>query len=232
MILRELALCLDKIFNKNLALSWDKVGLQVGDLGSDVKRILVTLNVTSDVVDEATSLNSDLILTHHPLIFNPIDTILSSRICEKEILKLIENNIAVYCAHTNYDSMAGGLNDLVTSTLGLVDIDIIEEQYKQWYKFVVFVPEESEEKLRNVICQNGGGRWRNYSCCTFNIEGKGTFMPQPGSKPYTGKVGSINYVNEVRIECIVRDKDLNNLIEAVIKAHPYEEVAYLSLIHI
>lgn len=226
MILNELTLSLDKIFNKNLALSWDKVGLQIGNLEKDIRKILVTLNVTGDVADEAINLDSDLIITHHPLIFNSLDTILSSRSGEKEILKLTGSGIAIYCAHTNYDSMAGGLNDLVASVLGLIDTEIIEEQYQQWYKFVIFVPVEAEEEIRKIICRQGGGRWQNYRCCTFNVKGKGTFIPQPGSKPYTGRMGSMNYVDEVRIECIVNEKDLGNLIEAVVKAHPYEEVAY------
>lgn len=226
MILKELALCLDKVFNKNLALAWDKAGLQIGNLESNIKKILVTLNLVDAVAEEAINSGSNLIITHHPLIFNSLDTILSSVIGQKEILKLIENHISVYCAHTNYDSMAGGLNEVLAGKLELVDLDIIEEQSKQWYKFVIFVPPEAEEKIRNVICREGGGSWRNYSCCTFNVKGKGTFIPLEGSKPYTGKIGNINYADEVRIECIVDEKNLNRLIKEAIKAHPYEEVAY------
>ncbi len=226
MILEELALCLDKIFNKNLALSWDKAGLQIGNLDSNIRKILVALDLTSGAANEAINLNSDLIVAHHPLIFNSMDTILSSGVIEKKILKLIENKIAVYCAHTNYDAMAGGLNDLFAHALGLTGVEIIEQQYEQWYKFVIFAPRGSEEKIRKAICSQGGGKWRNYSCCTFNVEGKGTFIPGANSKPYTGKIGSINFVDEVRIECIVNEKDLNSLVEAALKAHPYEEPAY------
>lgn len=226
MILKELVLYLDKVFSKNFALSWDRAGLQIGNLDRNIKKILVTLDLTAGAADEAINLGSDLIVAHHPLIFNSIDTILSSEAIEKEILKLIENKIALYCAHTNYDSMRGGLNDLFAAALGLADTEIIEEQYEQWYKFVIFVPCESEEKMRETICRRGGGKWRNYSCCTFNVEGKGTFVPGANSKPYTGKIGSMNYVNEVRIECIVNEKDLDSLVEAALKAHPYEEPAY------
>lgn len=226
MILKDLALCLDKIFNRHVALIWDKTGLQIGNLEKDIKKILVTLDITSDVADEAVSTNSGLILTHHPLIFNSLDTILSSRTGEKEILELVENGIAVYSAHTNYDLMTGGLNDFVAGILGFTNIEIIEERYEQWHKFVVFVPGEAAEEIRKIICQHGGGKWQNYSCCTFNVEGKGTFIPHKGSKPYTGKVGYMNYVDEVRIECIVNERELGSLIDAVVKAHPYEEVAY------
>src|SRR3989304_542934 len=122
--------------------------------------------------------------------------------------------------------MTGGLNDFVAGILGFTNIEIIEERYEQWYKFVVFVPGEAAEEIRKIICQHGGGKWQNYSCCTFNVEGKGTFIPHKGSKPYTGKVGYMNYVDEVRIECIVNERELGSLIDAVVKAHPYEEVAY------
>jgi len=226
MILKDLALCLDRIFNRHIALDWDKTGLQIGDGQKDIKKILVTLDITGDEADEAVTTNSDLIISHHPLIFNPLDTILSSKNTEKEILKLIKNEIAVYAAHTNYDKMAGGLNDFVAASLGLIKIEPIEEEYEQWYKFVVFVPEEAAGNIRDVICRYGGGKWQNYSCCTFNIEGKGTFIPHQGSKPYTGKAGKMNFVDEVRIECIVNEMDLGKLVDAVVKAHPYEEVAY------
>jgi len=226
MILKDLTLCLDRIFNKDIVLSWDKVGLQIGNLEKDIKKILVALDVTVDVADEAVRTKSDLVLTHHPLIYDPLDTILSSKTGGKQILKLIENGIAAYCAHTNYDAMAGGLNDLIASKLGLVNTEIIEDRYEQWYKFVVFVPVEVEEEIRKVICRKGGGQWQNYSCCTFNTKGKGTFIPGEGAKPYTGRVGKMSYADDVRIECIVREKNLGSLVDAAKKVHPYEEMAY------
>ncbi|MFA5015185.1 MAG: Nif3-like dinuclear metal center hexameric protein [Actinomycetota bacterium] len=226
MILKDLTLCLDRIFNKDIAPGWDKTGLQIGNLEKDIKKILVALDVSLDVADEAVKTKSDLVLTHHPLIHDPLDTILSSTIGGKQILKLIETGIASYCAHTNYDAMAGGLNDLIAGKLGLVNTEIIEDRYEQWYKFVVFAPAEAEEEIRKVICRQGGGQWKDYSCCTFNTKGKGTFIPGKGSKPYTGRAGKMSYIDEVRIECIVKETNLDSLVEAVAKAHPYEEMAY------
>ena len=226
MILKDLTLCLDRIFNKDLALSGDKTGLQIGNLEKDIKKILVALDVSKDVADEAVRTKSDLVLTHHPLIHDPLDKILSSTTGGKQILKLIETGIASYCAHTNYDAMAGGLNDLIAAKLGLVNTEIIEDRQEQWYKFVVFVPVEAEEEIRKVICSKSGGQWQNYSCCTFNTKGKGTFVPGKGSKPYTGRAGKMSYADEVKIECIVREKNLDSLVDAVAKVHPYEEMAY------
>jgi len=226
MILKKLAQNLDKIFNKALALSWDKVGLQIGNLDKNIKKVLITLDVNNNVVDEAVNLKTDLILSHHPLIFDPINTVVTKDYLQRKILNLIENKIAVYAAHTNYDIMPDGLNEYIVKKLDLINISIIEPQYEQWYKFVVFVPKEEEKKIRNVICQEGGGKWKNYSCCTFNTEGTGTFIPLKGAKPYIGKTGNTSYVNEVRIECIVSENVLENVVESTIAAHPYEEVAY------
>ncbi len=128
MILKELVSYLDRIFNKELALSRDRVGLQIGNLDSDIKTILVTLDVTRDVVEEAAAKEASLILSHHPLIFTPLDTILSSKTGEREILVLVEKGIASYCAHTNYDFMPGGLNDYEAGILELENTKIIDEQ--------------------------------------------------------------------------------------------------------
>ena len=226
MILKDLVLHLDKLFNKNLAASWDKTGLQVGDLNNNIKQILITLDITGMVIEEAKSTDSNLILSHHPLIFNPITTLVNENIIGQKILNILENKIAVYINHTNYDLMFDGLNDYYTKKLDLTNVSIIESKYEQWYKFVIFVPVEAENKVRDAICRNGGGMWRNYSCCTFNIAGTGTFKPLEGSNPYTGEVGSINSVNEIRIECIVCESDLNNVIGAALTSHPYEEPAY------
>lgn len=226
MILKELSENLDKIFHKNLAYKWDNVGLQIGNTSRNIERIIVSLDINSDLLDEAIGLGADLIIAHHPLIFNPISSITNEDCLQNQILNFIENKIAIYVAHTNYDIMPGGLNDLVAEKLDLINIKIIEPQYEQWYKFVVFVPKEDEERIREVICKAGGGKWKNYSCCTFNIEGKGSFIPLNGAKPYIGEVGNISYVNEVRIECIVGESVLDKVVKSTVDAHPYEEVAY------
>lgn len=226
MILKTLVEKLDSIFQKKLAFEWDNVGLQVGNLDKDIKKILITLNLDHSVVNEAVNSRVDLILAHHPLIFNPIKSIISSDIPQKKILSLIENRIALYVVHTNYDIMQEGLNEYVARRLGLVRLNVIDPHKTQWYKFVIFVPLEAEEEIRKVICKHGGGKWRNYSCCTFNVRGKGTFVPLEGANPYIGEVGKISYVDEVRIECIVSEDILDEVVSSAIRAHPYEEVAY------
>ncbi len=226
MLLSKLEMILDKLFSKSKALKWDNVGLQVGSKNKEIKNILVTLDANDNCINEAIEKNSDLIFAHHPLIFEPLKTIVDTNHIQGLVKKLIENNIALYCAHTNYDLMDKGLNDFVANKMGLNDIKVLQKNKQQWYKFVVFVPQESEEIVRNTICANGGGNYKDYSCCTFNVKGTGTFKPLEGATPYSGKVGELNFEKETKIECIVSEDDLNNLIKEVIKIHPYEEVAY------
>jgi dinuclear metal center YbgI/SA1388 family protein len=226
MKLKDLISDLDVIFQKNIALENDPVGLQTGNLGREIDSILVTLDVTSEVANEAIKLKAGLIISHHPLIFNPIFKITDDNVKSEILMKLILNGIAVYSAHTNLDAMIGGLNDGTALKLGLKDIKIIEEVKKQWFKFIVFVPPEAEQKIREAIFAGGGGNYANYSCCTFNLEGKGTFKPLSGSNPYTGKVGRLETVEEIRIECVVDQLNLKNVVCSVLAAHPYEEPAF------
>jgi len=226
MILKDLIKILDELFNKHLALENDAVGIQVGRLENDISRVMITLDVTGEVVEEAIKEKAGLVIAHHPLIFDPLKNILSTGTVGKRILKLIENNIAVYVAHTNFDAMPGGLNDGIIKKLGLKNPEIIEETPLQWYKFVVFAPTGAETKIREAIFENGGGEWADYSCCSFNLKGTGTFLPLENSQPYSGKKGTLNFVDEVRIECVIDEKNLHNLVNSVISAHPYEEPAY------
>ncbi len=226
MKLRYLVEILDKIFQKDIAVANDPVGLQFGNFESEVNSALITLDITQDVVYEAIEKKVNLIISHHPLIFNPFLQIINENPKTEKILKLLENKIAIYSAHTNLDSMTGGLNELVAKKIGLSELKVLENSGTEWYKFVVFVPLEAEQNIREVICSNGGGNYKNYSCCTFNIEGTGTFKPLEGSNPYIGDVGNLEFVKEIRIECVVEKKNLKNLINAVLENHPYEEPAF------
>ncbi len=132
----------------------------------------------------------------------------SSRGTSEKILRLIEKGIAVYAAHTNYDIMPGGLIDVLSEKLELDDLQYIKQEDVQWYKFVIFVPRDSQDKVRKAICSQGGGEFKNYSCCTFNVAGKGTFLPGEGAEPYIGEKGNLNIVDEIRMECIVSEDNL------------------------
>jgi dinuclear metal center YbgI/SA1388 family protein len=226
MILKELVLDLDKIFHKELALEWDRAGLQVGNGSRQVSKVLVTLDVDDRVIDEAVSCGTSIIISHHPAVFEDPANITDATITGSRILRLAENRVAAYAAHTNYDIMEGGLNDLLAQKLGLEDTGTIASESRNWYKFVVFIPEGSQEEVRKAVCRAGGGKLGDYSCCTFSSRGTGTFLPGKDARPYLGKSGMLSQVDELRMECMVSEHDLEDLVYAAIKAHPYEEPAY------
>ena len=212
---------------KSFAYDWDNVGLQVGSYNKPVRKILVTLDVLESVVDEAIEKNVDLIIAHHPLLFKPFKQLNLDSWRGRIIQKLIQHNITVYAAHTNLDMATGGVNDLLADMLGLENRGIlVDTDPESLYKFVVYVPETHVENITNALVKEDAGHIGNYSHCTFQSKGTGTFMPLSEANPFIGEQNKLEKVNEVKVETIVRESTLSNVLKAVIDAHPYEEVAY------
>lgn len=226
MILKELVSSLDEIFHKSLAADWDRVGLQIGNERRDIKKILITLDLDNEAIEEAVGNDADLVISHHPTMFDPIDSVTYSNDTGKKVMRLVENKISAYAAHSNYDIMDEGLSDILAQKLGLKNIKSIGDHKKQWYKFVIFSPPGSHKKIVKAICGSGGGKFKDYSCCTFSSPGKGTFLPEKDAHPFIGNIGELSIVDEVRMECIVDEENLKQLIKDVIEVHPYEEPAY------
>jgi dinuclear metal center YbgI/SA1388 family protein len=132
---------MEELAPSSLAEEWDNIGLMVGDLSQTVERVLVSLDVDERVIDEAISQKVNLIISHHPLFFNPIKNILFHEPLGKVVRKLIKHDIALFSAHTNLDIAPGGINDFLAEILDLNDVEILAEtKEEELYKFVVFVP--------------------------------------------------------------------------------------------
>lgn len=218
---------IEELASKKLAESWDNVGLLVGDGSKKVSKILVCLDVTDWVIDEAIEQKVDMIVSHHPVIFGSLKRITADTVLGRKLLKLISNNIAVYCAHTNYDIAKGGLNDLFAKHLGFKSFGLIEPlQTEKLYKLIVYIPKGHEDKLFKALVGAGAGQIGNYGSCSFRTEGKGTFLPEAGTHPFIGEPGKLEEVDEVKLGTIVPQGILNKAIKALIKVHPYEEPAY------
>ncbi|WP_010097021.1 Nif3-like dinuclear metal center hexameric protein [Ornithinibacillus scapharcae] len=212
---------------KSLAYDWDNVGLQVGSHNNPVKKIMVTLDVTEAVTDEAIKKDVDLIIAHHPLLFRPLKQINTDHFRGKIIQKLIQHDITVYAAHTNLDIASGGVNDMLADLLSLNNRkSLVDFQDEKLYKLAVFVPESHIQAITNALAKHGAGHLGNYSHCTFQTKGTGTFLPLEGAKPFIGEVHTVEHVNEIKVETIVQESILQNVVSGVINAHPYEEVAY------
>jgi dinuclear metal center YbgI/SA1388 family protein len=207
--------------------SWDNVGLQLGDGSWKVERIRVALDPLPEVIERACNDNIDLVITHHPLIFRPLKSLNVSTTIGKIIQMALENKTAVFSAHTNLDSVKGGINDFLAEKLELKNTKVLQKaEEDDKCKLVIFVPEKHQREVLTSLFALGGGQIGNYDCCSFTSTGRGTFRPHKDAKPFCGTPGKLNEVNESRIETIVAEKDLLKILEGVKKIHPYEVPAY------
>lgn len=212
---------------QSYALPDDPIGLQVGSENKEVSKVLVALDVTEQVVDEAIERQADMIVAHHPLFFRPLRRLNPDDPTGKIVTKLIRHDIAVYVAHTNLDVAPGGINDMMAEALGLEKAECLEPTGEdKLYKIVVYIPHEHVEAVRQAMFDAGAGQIGDYSHCSFNSEGTGTFLPGAETNPYSGERGRLSEVAEVRTETIVPLSVLNKTVRAMIEAHPYEEPAY------
>ncbi|GAB6933902.1 Nif3-like dinuclear metal center hexameric protein [Calditerricola satsumensis] len=212
---------------KHLAVPDDRIGLQVGTLEKPVRRVMIALDVLEPVVDEAIAKGVDLIIAHHAPIFRPLTALRTDLPQGRLLAKLIRHDIAVYVAHTNLDVAPGGINDLMAERLGLLDTEVLDPLYEEKLKkIVVFVPKTHHRQVLDAMAEAGAGWIGNYSHCTFNVEGTGTFLPREGANPFIGQPGKLETVEEIRLETIVPEPLLKRVIQAMLKAHPYEEVAF------
>jgi len=212
---------------KSIAVPDDRIGLQLGTLQKDITGVLVALDVTEEVIDEAIALNANLIIAHHAIIFRPLKSLQTSTPMGRLYEKLIKHDIAVYISHTNLDIAEGGVNDWMAEALGLRQTVLIEQTSSDDYlKLVTFVPASHLDAVRSAVWAAGAGHIGNYSHCSFNTEGTGTFQPEEGTNPYIGQQGKLEHAAEVRFETIIPTSLRNKAVQALIKSHPYEEVAY------
>lgn len=210
-----------------LAYEWDNVGLQVGSYNQQANKVMVTLDVLESVVDEAIEKDVNLIIAHHPMLFKPLKRINLENNHGRLIQKLISNNITVYASHTNLDIAAGGVNDLLAEPLNLSSVTpLIDTHHENLFKIVVFAPISHMKPVMDALNESGAGHIGNYSHCTFQTEGQGTFKPLEGTTPFIGTENQLEKVNEIKIETIVTQNKLSTAIQDMIHAHPYEEVAY------
>lgn len=226
MKLKDVAAFLESLAPVSLQEHYDNTGLIIGNGDWDCKGILVSLDATEPVVDEAISRKCNLIVAHHPIIFGGLKKINGKNYVEKTVIRAIKNDIAVYAIHTNLDNIISGVNGKIAEKLGLQDISILYSKENSLKKLYTFVPADHAEKVRNAIFDAGAGHIGNYSECSFNTEGTGTFKAGEGTDPYVGKKGERHHEQEIRVEALFRAFLETKIIAALKSAHPYEEVAY------
>lgn len=217
-----------------LAQGWDNVGLLVGNDSNEIKNIMLTIDVTKAVVAEAKKKNIDLILSYHPVIWDGLKSVTNSG--ESEVVyQCIREGINVFSIHTAFDVADGGVNDLLAEILQIENAepigDYVDRPGGVYYKFMTFVPEPNVNAVAEAIYKAGAGAIGNYSNCGFESAGTGTFKPLEGSTPAIGKKGTVESVNEIKLESIVSEKNIAAVIDAMRNAHPYETPAFDVLRH-
>lgn len=226
LLVRDFMDLMERLAPISLAEEWDNVGLQVGSSSGSISSVLISLNVTGGVIAEAESLHCELILTHHPLIFQPVVSVSDDTETGRLIRRLAASSTAVYAAHTNLDSARRGLADIMGNLLGLMNMKPIKAALADWSKLVTFVPESDIDKVRAALFDVGAGIIGEYQHCSWSTGGTGTFLPMAAAQPSVGKVGREERVSEIRLEMVFPSRKENEIVGAIKSAHSYEEPAY------
>jgi dinuclear metal center YbgI/SA1388 family protein len=214
------------IFPPDLAEEWDNVGLQVGDPAAPVQRVLIALDPGVEAVAASCAHGAQLLITHHPLLFKPLRRLTPDDPVGRVVWQAVRGGVAIIAAHTNLDVAADGLNRWLAARLELSEVEPLQPVAGHLLKLVVFVPTEHGEAVADALFAAGAGQIGAYDQCSFQAPGIGTFRPSPGTTPFIGSIGHRERVEELRLETIVPQRRLGRVLEKMLKAHPYEEVAY------
>lgn len=206
--------------------SYDNSGLIIGDKELEVNAALICLDSTEEVIDEAIERGCGMVIAHHPILFSGLTSLTGKNYIERTLLKAIKNDIAVYAIHTNLDNVSNGVNRKIAQKIGLVDVEVLHPKKAVLLKLVFFCPTENLEVVKNAIFNAGGGKIGAYDFCSFSSKGEGTFRAGELSNPHVGVRGEVHKEEEYRVEIILPSYLKNEVVNALLKAHPYEEVAY------
>ncbi|MBK5273074.1 MAG: Nif3-like dinuclear metal center hexameric protein, partial [Bacteroidia bacterium] len=217
---------LDKMAPPSLQEHYDNAGLITGEADWGCIGVICSLDVTEAVVNEAIIKKCNLIVAHHPIIFGGLKKLNGKNYVEKTVIAAIKNDIAIYAVHTNMDNVIEGVSGKMAKMLGLQNFSVLSLKENTLKKLFCFVPVDKAEIVRNAIFEAGGGHIGNYSECSFNTEGTGTFKPEAGTRPFVGEIGTLHYEKEIKVEVIFPSFLESNIVTAMKTAHPYEEVAY------
>jgi len=226
MKIKEVITSLESLAPPALQEGYDNAGLITGDENIECNGILISLDATEAVVDEAIKKGCNMVVSHHPIVFSGLKRITGKNYIQKAVIKAIKNDVALYAVHTNLDNVLTGVNGKIASFLELKNITVLVPKESQLKKLFTFVPVKDADKVRQAIFDAGGGHIGNYDECSFNAEGFGTFKGGLNTDPYVGKPGELHRENELKVEIIFPAWLEGRIIKNIIAAHPYEEVAY------
>ncbi|MGI6030852.1 MAG: Nif3-like dinuclear metal center hexameric protein [Eubacteriales bacterium] len=207
--------------------SWDNVGLLCGDGQKEVHGVLVTLDATMESIREAEERGCDLLVSHHPMIFQGMKRVTPDTPEGEKILAMAERGMGLISMHTNLDVAEEGVNDALAQALELTNLEVLEPTWwEQWQKLEVYVPASHAEVVRSALAEAGAGRLGAYDSCSFSLQGEGRFRPLEGARPFVGELGKPELVQEIKLEVSAPAAQMGRIIAAMRARHPYEEPAY------
>lgn len=224
---KDVIAAMERLAPPALALEGDPIGLHAGNPEKRTNAVLLALDATLPVLEEAKRIGAGMIVAHHPRLYRRLATLADTDPAGARAAAMARSGLAVYSAHTNLDLAPGGTNDLLADIVGIADARVLKpEKSEKLVKLAVFVPVSRVEQVREAVCRAGAGAIGAYSDCTFRSRGTGTFRCGKGTKPFIGRPGSYEEVDEFRLETVVGEFTLNAVVAAMRAAHPYEEPAY------
>jgi dinuclear metal center YbgI/SA1388 family protein len=227
MKLNDITEILSELAHPSLQESYDNAGLIVGSPNMTVTGILVCLDSTEDVIDEAIRKNCNLIVAHHPIVFKGLKKLNGKNYVERTVIKAIKNDVAIYAIHTNLDNvLENGVNQKIGQKLGLNNVQILSKKSGTIVKLTVYAPKDHMVAVRQAIFDAGGGHIGDYDQCGFVNEGTGSFRAGDKANPFVGKKGELHEESEAKIEVVVPTYLQEKVIKAMLAVHPYEEVAF------
>ncbi len=206
---------------------YDNSGLQIGDKNAEVTGVLISLDVTEAILEEALHRNCNMIVAHHPLIFSGLKKITGRNYVERIVQQAIKNDLIIYAVHTNLDNIHNGVNAAIAKRLGLKNVSVLSPKEDTLLKFYTYAPAYAADKIREALFNAGAGEIGKYKECSYNLEGTGTFRPEADANPEIGKAGGgREEVKEVKIEMLLQKHKQTQVLKALLESHPYEEVAH------
>ena len=226
MQLKNLTDCIEAFAPLSLQEDYDNSGLLIGRPEDEIRGVLLCIDVTENVIDEAIRKGCDAIIAHHPFIFKGIRQITGRNATARIIELAIRKGIAIYAAHTNLDNAESGVNAMLSNKIGLQNCKVLKPSQGLLRKLITFCPAEQAPAVRDALFQAGAGHIGNYDNCSFSAEGTGSFRALENANPYVGQINKLHFENEIRIETVFPAYIQNTVIRALLASHPYEEVAY------
>lgn len=223
----ELVAFLEEFAPLRWALAGDNSGLQLGDLSRQEAGVLLALDFSEEVLAEALARGITFVVTHHPFLYRPFKQLDCRNKREALLVQALKKDLTLYAAHTNLDVAPRGVSQALGELLVLKKMQLLCRTGRgEMEKLVVYVPEGYVDEVRWALAGAGAGWTGNYSHCTFQLLGEGTFLPREGSSPFIGTEGRLERVSEYRLETILYHRNRRQVLKALFAAHPYEEVAY------